>query len=91
MKELNQFSTQMKTMKYMQHDEIINMIGGSFGRFQMLAYVMCLILFSTEGFLIYNLAYLNLEPKYMCVNEKGVAHHCNRLETCLPQFNNDYS
>ena len=66
----------MANFKYMDHDEIIARIGGSFGRFQIIAYLMCLILFSTEGFLIYNLAYLNLEPHYQCVNSLGLSERC---------------
>lgn len=81
----------MSTFKYCEHDDIINLIGGSFGRFQILAYLMCMILFSTEGFLIYNMAYLTLEPKYMCVDEKGVSSVCNRMDTCKPKFISDYS
>jgi hypothetical protein len=46
-----------------------------------------LIFFSTEGFLIYNLAFLNLENHYLCYNELGVAHACKALETCKPKYN----
>ena len=81
----------MANFKYMDHDEIIARVGGSFGRFQIIAYIMCVILFSTEGFLIYNLAFLNLEPKYMCVNESGLSSRCQRLDTCNPAFTTDYT
>lgn len=52
---------------------------------------MCLILFSTEAFLIYNLAFLNLVPFYKCYDAKGVESECSQIETCLPKFNNDLS
>ena len=53
----------------------------------MMAYAMCLVLFSTEGFLIYNLAYLNLEPKFQCVSASGNSTACTRLDTCSPEYN----
>jgi hypothetical protein len=90
-KELHQLKRQMSNFKYMDHDDIIRKMGGSFSRFHILAYIMCLTLFSTEGFLIYNLSYLTLEPKYMCVNSEGVAAKCKRTDTCRPEFNNDFS
>lgn len=90
-KELHQLKRQMSNFKYIDHDEIIRNMGGSFSRFHILAYMMCLTLFSTEGFLIYNLSYLTLEPKYMCVNSEGVAQQCKRADTCKAEFNNDFS
>ena len=61
----------------MSHDEIIERTGGSGGRFQIISYVMCLILFSTEAFLIYNLAFLNLVPFYNCYDAKGISRECS--------------
>lgn len=52
---------------------------------------MCLILFSTEAFLIYNLAFLNLVPFYNCYDAKGIGRECSQIETCLPEFNYDLS
>ena len=43
------------------------------GRFQAVAYFMCLICVITEGFLLYNVAFLTLEPTYQCVDLKGGA------------------
>ena len=81
----------MSNCKYLDHDEIVKRMGGSFGRFQIVAYIMCLILFSTEGFLIYNLAFLNLEPKYKCVNTNGLIFKCQRLDTCSPLYSTDFT
>ena len=49
-----------------------------------------MIAFSTEGFLIYNLAFLNLVPYYQCYDSDGHRKLCDRLETCKPEFNDDY-
>ena len=66
-------------------------MGGSLAHFQRIAYVACLISFSTEAFLVYNLAYLNLQPKYKCVNSaKPEAFVCKREATCSANFNRLY-
>ena len=64
MREYNLLKNFQSNLKYQSHDEIIERIGGSGGKFQIFSYIMCLILFSTEAFLIYNLAFLNLVPYY---------------------------
>ena len=56
----------MSQVKYLSHDEVIERMGGSAGAFQIIAFTVCMIVFSTEAFLIYNLAFLNLEPAYTC-------------------------
>ena len=48
---------------------------------------MCMILFSTEAFLVYNFCFLNLIPYYNCFDSKGVMRECSQVETCLPEFN----
>ena len=60
-----------KQFQYLKHDEIIERIGGSMGRFQWIAYYATLVGFCTEGFLVYNLAFLNLLPQYVCFDELG--------------------
>jgi hypothetical protein len=52
---------------------------------------MCTILFMTEGFLMYNIAFLTLEPKYMCINGAGIKTECQRLDTCKFVYNEDFT
>lgn len=78
-----------KQFKYLKHDEIIERIGGSCGRFQIMSYYATMVAFITEGFLIYNLAFLNLLPKYVCIDALGDFKDCDRLDTCTPEFNNN--
>ena len=81
----------MGTFRYPKHDEIIEMLGGSAGFFQVIVFVASVISFATEGFLIYNLAYLNFLPIYMCVNQKdGSTFQCERLDTCRPEYNDGH-
>ena len=50
---------------------------------------MCLIYFSTEAFLIYNLAFLNLEPYYKCYDSNSNCFACKTSDTCKPEFSRD--
>ena len=84
MAEVSRFKMLMGKMKYRTHDEIIERFGGSLNRFQVLAYMMALVMFSTEAFLVYNLAFLTLIPPYQCVDSKGVSAVCTRTQTCEP-------
>ena len=70
---------QMSQYKYLKHDEII---GNSREKFQIMAFISCLIAFSMEGYLVYNLAYLNLLPIYNCIDESGSSKACSRQHTC---------
>jgi hypothetical protein len=71
----------MNQYRYLKHDEIIE---NSFSKFQVIAFCSCLIAFSVEGYIIYNLAYLNLLPIYNCFDVDGTKFPCDRHETCLP-------
>lgn len=70
---------QMSQYKYLKHDEIID---SASSKFQIVAFASCLIAFSMEGFLVYNLAYLNLLPIYNCFSEDGTSSVCHRQQTC---------
>ena len=68
-------------------------MGGSITHFQRVVYVACLFSFSTEAFLVYNLAFLNLQPHYKCVTagkEVGEPFTCKREATCSAEFNRLY-
>ena len=80
----------MGNFRYHNHDEIIAKLGGSAGFFQVMVFLASVISFATEGFLIYNLAYLNFLPTYMCVNKDGSTFQCERLETCSPKYNDGH-
>lgn len=77
----------MGNFRYHKHDDIIQMLGGSAGFFQVMVFLASVISFATEGFLIYNLAFLNFLPTYICVNKDGSTFQCERLETCRPEYN----
>lgn len=77
----------MGNFRYLKHDDIISMLGGSAGFYQAMVFLASCISFSTEGFLVYNLAFLNFLPTYMCVNKDGSTFQCERLETCDPEYN----
>ena len=68
MEQVGLLKRQQSKSAYFKHDEIVERLGGSFTRFHQVAYFACLINFSTEAFLVYNLAFLNLLPNYECVN-----------------------
>jgi len=87
MSDINYFRMKFKQFKYLKHDEIIERIGGSCGRFQFISYYATMIAFVTEGYLIYNLAFLNLLPEYVCIDALGVGRDCNRYATCTDEFN----
>mmetsp|Transcript_6148 Transcript_6148/g.9877 ORF Transcript_6148/g.9877 Transcript_6148/m.9877 type:complete len:254 (+) Transcript_6148:84-845(+) len=78
-------------IKYFNHDEIISRTGGPWGRFQLIVLFACLISFSTEGFLIYNLAYLNLPPPYYCIDGSGFVNSCEMGDTCENIYNHDFT
>ena len=78
----------MSQIKYLKHDDVIERIGGSAGVFQIVSFLVCMIVFSTEAFLIYNLAFLNLEPVYSCnVGNNVIKTPCPRVVTCSARFN----
>lgn len=88
---MKQFKAKFKKTIYFRHDDIIKRMGGSIAHFQRIAYVACLISFSTEAFLVYNLAFLNLQPKYKCVDSsKREPFNCKREATCSSNFNRFY-
>jgi hypothetical protein len=87
-KELQQFRKNvMSQFKYLKHDDVIARTGGSAGAFQVLSFTVCLIVFSTEAFLIYNLAFLNLQPVYSCMSGDRLLTPCPRQATCSAQYN----
>ena len=47
-----------------------------------MSYIGLMICNSTNGYLVYNLVFLLLYPKYHCIDEFGVATPCKRLATC---------
>ena len=52
---------------------------------------MCSLYFITEAALIYNLSFLQLTPKYTCIDSNGKNFDCPRLKTCLDEYNNDFT
>lgn len=61
------------------HDEYIAKTGGSFSKFHMMSFIGLMITNATNGYLVYNLVFLLLFPKYHCIDEFGVAFPCKRL------------
>ena len=87
MEEMKWYKAKLSRCTYFRHDEIIARLGGSLTKFQKLAYIACLISFSTEAYLIYNLAFLNFLPSYTCSNGVDPPFACTREMTCTPAFN----
>ena len=69
-------------MQQNEHDKIIDLAGGSFGKFQEVVMVACMISYAAEGYLVYNIVYLCLMPSYSCNNLKGEFYECSNYETC---------
>ena len=87
MDQLKLLKFKLSRVVYFKHDEIVARIGGSTTRFHKLAYMACLISFSTEAYLIYNLAFLNLLPTFYCSNGVDSPFVCSRHMTCQDAFN----
>ena len=69
-------------MQQTEHDRIIDLAGGTFGKFQKTVLAACMISYAAEGFLVYNMVYLCMMPVFSCNNLRGEYYECSNFETC---------
>ena len=69
LQELTALKKIMGQTHYHKHDDLLRSLKGrTINKFQIFAFLNCLVAFSTEAFLIYNLSFLNLMPQFKCLD-----------------------